>query len=779
MVHYIVFISIAALLLVCLVLTGFHWLFLLLFILWLLRIMTLKKPIIFFTTLTIVVVMSVRLYDFQENNQSQLNGEETSFVVKVDRLSVKIDGDSLQFYGELVESNSVDNIGEEIVVFYTIETEEEKNTLLSQPFKELVLVEGELQLPNTRRNFHQFDYRQFLNRRQIYWTLEAESYRPLKVQVENSFHPKQWRYQLLTWVSKNMPDKTAEYVNMLLFSDMRTLDSDMQNHFSDLGIIHMISISGMNIALFIEMIRYGLLRTGILRERVPLILLGFLPVYGVLTGLGVSVFRAIVQHGLKAIGQIFNWSFDALDYWSLTLLLGLFIDPNQIFSAGFQFSYLLSFMLYMLQEMPFMKSIPEAFQDIAISGILSLVSIPILSFHYFEFPWYSLLANSLFAPFFTYFLLPGALISLLVALIPINFLKNILFNLFELGISLFEFLVQEMGDWPSLTFVTGRLPLIAMILLVISIGWLIIICEKKKIKITLLIGISISLVVALLANKLQPYSQVIMLDVNQGDSLVLIEPFMQSTTLIDTGGQLTFEEEEWKQSENVYRIGDRVVIPSLKALGVNQLDHLIISHGDADHMGELEIIVDQMKVDQLIMSTQTAEILSADKIKHKNLENTHQLILAENDLIQLSNKLYIIAPENNYMVKESKNNASLVTYGKIHDDWWLFTGDIEESREKSFVKNFPDLEVDVLKVAHHGSDTSTTEVFLEQYQPNEALISVGKNNWYNHPSNAVIDRLNHQNIRIYRTDQDGAIRYKYHLFKPIKEIQTVVKEEGI
>lgn len=779
MVHYIIFISIAVLLLVCLVLTQFHWLFLLLFILWLLRIVFLKKLVVFFTTLIIVVFMSVRLYDFEQNNQSQLSGDETSFVVKVDRLSVKIDGDSVQFYGEVVESNVVDNIGEKIVAFYTIETEEKKDTLLSEAFPELVLVQGELRLPNSRRNFHQFDYRKFLNRRQIYWTLEAESYRELNVQVENSFHPKQWRYQLLTWVSKNMPDKTAEYVNMLLFSDMRTLDSDMQDHFSNLGIIHMISISGMNIALFIEMIRYGLLRIGFSRERVPFILLGFLPIYGVLTGLGVSVFRAIVQHGLKAMGQIFDWSFDPLDYWSLTLLLGLFIDPNQIFSAGFQFSYLLSFMLYMLQEIPFMKSIPNSFQDTVLSGVLSLVSIPILSFHYFEFPWYSLLANSLFAPFFNYFLLPGALIALLVALIPIEFLKNILFNLFELGIALFEFLVQEMGNWPGLTFVTGRLPIIAMILLVISIVWLIIICEKEKNKIISIIGVSSSIVLALLANKLAPFAQVIMLDVNQGDSIVLIEPFMQSTTLIDTGGQLTFEEAEWQKSENVYRIGDRVVVPSLKALGVSQLDHVIISHGDADHMGELEIIMDHIKIDQLIVSAPTAEILLADRLKYSNLENTNQLILEENDLVQLENKLYVIAPENNDMEKESKNNASLVAYGKIQDDWWLFTGDIEENREKSFVKSFPDLKVDVLKVAHHGSDTSTTEVFLNQYQPNEALISVGKNNWYNHPNNAVIDRLTQRNIKIYRTDQDGAIRYKYHLFEPIKEIQTVVKKEGI
>src|SRR5699024_10435263 len=92
---------------------------------------------------------------------------------------------------------------------------------------------------------------------------------------------------------------------------------------------------------------------------------------------------------------------------------------------------------------------------------------------------------------------------------------------------------------------------------------------------------------------------------------------------------------------------------------------------------------------------------------------------------------------------------------------WLFTGDIGKGTEEAIVRNFSQLRIDVLKVAHHGSDTSTSEVLLAEAKPQIAWIGVGRNNRYNHPKKEVITSLEQANISIYRTDEDGAIQYKF------------------
>ncbi|WP_290440712.1 ComEC/Rec2 family competence protein [Lactococcus formosensis] len=120
---------------------------------------------------------------------------------------------------------------------------------------------------------------------------------------------------------------------------------------------------------------------------------------------------------------------------------------------------------------------------------------------------------------------------------------------------------------------------------------------------------------------------------------------------------------------------------------------------------------------------------------------------------------------------KSDNDNSLVTFGEFYGKKFLFTGDLEEEGEAKLQKGYPHLEVDILKVGHHGSKTSTKEGFLEAIKPKVALISAGKNNRYKHPSQETLHQLTARGIKIYRTDQQGAIRLLYK--KGSWQIQTV------
>src|SRR5699024_7987029 len=112
--------------------------------------------------------------------------------------------------------------------------------------------------------------------------------------------------------------------------------------------------------------------------------------------------------------------------------------------------------------------------------------------------------------------------------------------------------------------------------------------------------------------------------------------------------------------------------------------------------------------------------------------------------------------------ENSKNNDSLTLYVKIGEDTWLFTGDIEAEAEREILTRYPNLRVNNLKVAHHGSKTSTTQELLDQIQPTKAFISAGRNNSYGHPNEEVLDRLKEMNIHTFSTVEEGAIMIKYY-----------------
>lgn len=273
--------------------------------------------------------------------------------------------------------------------------------------------------------------------------------------------------------------------------------------------------------------------------------------------------------------------------------------------------------------------------------------------------------------------------------------------------------------------------------------------------------------------KYSPIGEVTFIDVGQGDCIFIRLPFNQGNYLIDTGGVLHFAQEEWKKREKPFDPGESIVVPFLKSKGITKLDKLILTHGDIDHVGSSGVIFEHMQIDELIVG-QTQEKSNAEQeiIKLARANQT-KVTYAFNGLYwsQGKNQFFILAPEKN---AKASNDASIVIYAKLGMKRWLFTGDIEKDGEEQLIQKYPNLQVDILKVGHHGSNTSTTDRFLKVVQPKVAVISVGENNLYGHPHKEVIERLEDDDIKTYRTDEHGAITFTY-LFD-IKKVKTMIQE---
>ena len=237
------------------------------------------------------------------------------------------------------------------------------------------------------------------------------------------------------------------------------------------------------------------------------------------------------------------------------------------------------------------------------------------------------------------------------------------------------------------------------------------------------------------------------LDVSQGDSLIIKIPFSNKAIMIDTGGKISYSEDQEK-----YYITDNTMT-FLKSIGINKIDSLILTHGDYDHMGDALHLVNNFKIEKVIFNNDSFNELEKDLIAELKKEKIKYYNKVKN--INIKNfKLYFL----NTKIYDNENDNSNVTYTNILGYKFLFMGDASATKEQDILNKYNLSNITFLKVGHHGSKTSTSKEFISKTKPRYALISVGKNNRYGHPNKEVLDNL--KNTKIYRTDIGGTIIVK-------------------
>ena len=710
----------------------------------------------------VLIVFSVCLLFFFRTtidiviNQSQLSGEEQFFAGKI-IATPEIDGDRLSVPLKLISA-------EKIQVRYRIKTKEEKELLYRLKPGMTCAFSGRLEVPDVKRNPGGFDYQAYLYHNRIHWIVHPDA---LDRCDDRSLtfvdRLKRYRQTGMQFVDAIFMPEVSGIAKALLFGDQHGIHEHVLEAYQKFGLVHVLVVSGLHVGVVTAFLFWILIRIGLTRERAMDIILVLLPIYVLLTGAAPSVLRAAIMAAAVIIGFRLRVRLHPLDSICLAFLLLLFFDPNFLYHVGFQLSFLISFAL-IVSAGAGTASIQSGFMRIvAISLIAQLVSLPLLVYYFYQFSVWSLLVNVLFVPLFTTVIMPLSFLGFFLSLL-IPFAGAPLVFLFETIVLFVHSTLLTFEKWPLANFVVGKpAPFYVFVYYMAVIYGLIQMEAKKwrpKAALTSFLPLASLLFIQLLYPYVNPYGHVTVLDVGQGDSVLIELPYRKGVYLIDTGGIVSFREEEWQKRTEEFDVGEEIVLQALKEKGIRKIDKLILTHGDYDHIGGTETLIEEMNIGELLYGTSNTyddlELALLNKAAQAGIKVT--FVEAGMGWREGGARFFVLNPQT---VSQSGNDRSIVLYTEMGGLSWLFTGDLEQEGERRLLSTYLHLKADVLKVAHHGSKTSTSQPFLDRIQPKVAIISAGKNNRFGHPHREVVERLEKRGVVVYRTDESGAISFRY------------------
>ncbi|MDY7333222.1 DNA internalization-related competence protein ComEC/Rec2 [Streptococcus suis] len=641
--------------------------------------------------------------------------------------TIEVNGDSLSFRGRAD--------GQTYQVFYKLTSQEEQTYF--QKLADLVQleVEAEVSLPAGQRNFKGFDYQAYLKTQGIYRTVKITVIKKIvPVQSRNVFDwLSSWRRQALVYVKTNFPAPMSHYMTGLLFGELDSDFDQMSDLYSSLGIIHLFALSGMQVGFFIDKFRWILLRLGLTKEAVDKLQIPFSLFYAGLTGFSVSVVRSLVQ---KILG---NMGLRKLDNFAVTVFVCLLILPRFLLTAGGVLTFTYAFLLTVFDFEDLGQVKKAAVESLSISlGIL-----PILMTYFYAFQPLSILLTFAFSFVFDVLLLPGlSVIFLLSPLVKITWVNG--FFVFM------EKIIVWVADLGLRPWILGKPSELVLLLLLVSLFLLYDFHRRKK----WLLGLSLVLALLFFITKHPLENEVTVVDIGQGDSIFLRD-MRGRTVLIDVGGRVDFAAKEAWQEGSSQANAERTLIPYLHSRGVDRIDSLVLTHTDTDHVGDVLEVAKQVQIGRIVVSPGSLTV--PDFVATLKKINVPVHVVKVGDRLPIFDSyLEVLYPDG---TGDGGNNDSIVLYGRLLETNFLFTGDLEQG-ELDLIETYPNLPVDVLKAGHHGSKGSSYPEFLDHIEAKIALVSAGENNRYKHPHQETLDRFDSRNIQVYRTDQQGAIRFR-------------------
>ncbi len=702
----------------------------------------LRKKVLLFPVIFVIGFSFVYFSFIELQNKTQLSPIKSTYVTITN--PIRIDGDSLTTIGKINK--------ESVAIRYKLHSEREKEHSRLQ-IGMTCFVNGELKKPSEGTNPYSFDYENYLRTKKIYWQLVISKIETCQQHSSLLNGLQNYRESLLHYTESHFPKEIVGIVQALLFGEQSQMDEFVLDSYSQLGLVHLLAISGLHVTLLISMVYYTGLRVGVTRERMVIALLIILPIYGVLAGASPPVMRSILMAELFLLLSKFKRKITGLDMIGYVFLLMELYNPYNVFNVGFQLSFLVSASIIISAR--FLSSLSSIKQLFWVSFIAQMASLPIILYYFYEFSSISLFLNMVFVPLYS-FILPLAFVTLLF--VPIPVIGQVCMYVLNTIITLANTFVAF--DFSAFMILTGHISLLFIAILSMLLLTLMVVMERRNYRQFFLVFGVFVLVISgkIFAPYMNKYGEVTVLDVGQGDCIIIEFPYRKAVYMIDTGGTLPERKALWQQKKNAFDLGKDTVVPYLKAKGIRHITKLFVTHGDYDHMGAAISVMENMPVDEVVFGISKKrndlEQKVYEKIKALQIKWS---ITKQGDIFKDGGiPLTVLSPDGTE--GDETNSHSIVLYGVIGGKRWLFTGDLGMDGEKKLLERF-NLQVDVLKVGHHGSKTSTSEKFLEEIKPSIAIISVGRNNRYGHPTAEVLKRLEHTTI--YRTDLNGAIRYKF------------------
>lgn len=586
-------------------------------------------------------------------------------------------------------------------------------------------IKGSIEKASTAHFKGGFDYNDYLNNQKTIGILQIEKidfhHQSISIFCFNNI--------INQYFDKVFTTKAKGMIKALTIGNKDDFDEQLLTNISNIGISHLFVISGLHINIIYNCLIWLFSKLHLKQNIKTISSLIILLLYYLISGLMISVLRVILSIILKAINDKYEYGLSNKDLFSLNVIIILIINPFYLFQYSFILSYLISGSIiicnHLLKSTNKNKFFNFLISTFKVSTLATFITLPIVAKINYHINFLSCLYNLFYIPLVTYIFLP---FSFLLIIIP---RLEIFFYYFYQGFSYVTNLLSKikifMINFPNVHFIIILVYYVIFYLLLIKI-------EKKQIPIKLLVFFILLLFIWNQNNIFNIYDEVYFLDLPKGEATFIRKSHNKANILIDTG-------------ENGY---DDIIL-FLKSLGIKRLDMVIISHSDSDHNGMLDEIISEFKIKKIYYNQydQVTKLKINDNIKHMPLKC--------NDCISLYDiSLKVISPKKDY---KNTNDNSLVIIGNVFGTKYLFTGDISKKIEITLNNSY--LDIDVLKVAHHGSNTSSSDEFLSKLKYDYAICMNGYKNQFSFPSSDIKNKFKD---KLYITSIKKTIcirKYKY------------------
>lgn len=660
--------------------------------------------------ITIIIFIITLLYTNYYPFKSKYTKDDKEFIGIVTKYEVKEDKITIEIKAK-----------EKLLITYKYQDKEFNNLSYGDKIK----VKGTLITPSKNTNQNTFNYQKYLYYKKIYYLVEATSINKIANNHNYLYTIKNTLYQKINKL------KSSNYIKTLLFCD-NTLSKEIKESYRINGISHLFSVSGMHINFFVSII-YLYLNKITYNKRIKYLITNIFIITYLILFPSSSLLRSAVMSILYSINYLLKLKIKKIDILLLTLGVSLLINPFIIYDLGYIYSYTITFFLVLSSST--LKKKNKINKIIYISLLSFLVSIPITIYNSYEINIISILLNIILVPIISIIILP---LTILIYIFPI--LDSILY-LFANTLETISLFISKINI-TKIIFPKPSLLIIVLYCIIFLLSY-----QNKKyfyLNIILLIIIYIS-------PYLNSNFEVVMFEVGEADCHLIKYPYNKNTILIDTG-------------KNEYKIKNEV-IPYLKSIGIKKIDYLIITHGDEDHIGGSITLINNFQVKNVILNKGTFTDIEKELIKNLNKKkipyqiNINKISLSNHTIYLLNNTKY-----------NNENDNSIITYFTYQKYKFLYMGDASITTEDNLLENYNLNNISILKVGHHGSNTSSSKDFISQINPSISLISVGENNIYHHPNKEVTNNLSKS--RIYRTDINNMVKLTINS-KGILKVTTI------
>ena len=656
-------------------------------------------------------------------------------------------------------------------------------------YGDYINVLGSYKEPSKASNYRGFDYSKYLRTLKIYGTVEAEEIRIFKGNSNNVFFTitNNIFIKIKEIIQENLSEEKANLLLGILVGDKTEIPEEMQEDFKESNISHILAVSGLHVS-YIILAATKALENLLGKRNSKVVTIFFIIGYMFITNFSPSVVRAGVMGIIAILGKL---TYNKNDIWtsiSISLLCILAYNPYLVKSAGVLLSYggTVGIILFRKNVSSILSKIKEKskiykyevshigiklidyVQDtisVSFSAQLAIAPIMAMMFNSLSLSFFvsNFFVSIIIGPIIILgflFIISSLLFSTIIKITFLNmFFKNVIRFLLEKLLEILIF-ISKFGKLLPFNKVYIGTPEICQIVIYYVLIFILNIFLKISLKrktsafekriinwknlIKHLIrknykrvtAIILFLAILIIILKIVPKDlKMYFIDVGQGDSTLIVTPHSK-TILIDGGGSETYD------------VGKNTLIPYLLDRKITKIDYVIISHFDTDHVGGILAVLEELKVGKVIIGKQYENSENYEKfltiIKDKNI-SVNQVNAGDKINIEKNVQIKVLFPNTKLISENSLNNNSLVLKLIYNEFSVLFTGDIEEIAEERLVQIYEKsniLKSTILKVAHHGSKSSSIQELLELVQPKIALIGVGTKNLYGHPNSDVLNRLN-------------------------------------